>query len=278
MNEVYYYKREVNRSVLHDGFGVERANLNVFLNGQEPLKRGEKRKITLMINGRAYPVILKNLNNPVEKRKNDAYQIRYTAEGEVAKVLQGIFHKTYAYLQGIDKIKAKGDRSFSKIPDEYKEYIVIYTTSDPTVFTCEAIVSDEMAVLKDLANEKSERLFEATFNYDVKDDYAGINKVNTIRTVRKLNRKIGDMLKEHYGYRCQICGRYIGEKYDSKLVEAHHIDYFVKSLNNDMKNIMIVCPNHHGIIHDRNPKYNAKDCTYTYPNGLVESLMLNDHL
>ena len=33
-------------------------------------------------------------------------------------------------------------------------------------------------------------------------------------------------------------------------------DYFVNSLNNDERNQMIVCPNHHSIIHDANPIFN----------------------
>ena len=32
------------------------------------------------------------------------------------------------------------------------------------------------------------------------------------------------------------------------------IDNYVKSLNNDIKNIMILCPNHLSIIHDVNPQ------------------------
>ena len=35
--------------------------------------------------------------------------------------------------------------------------------------------------------------------------------------------------------------------YGSHIVEAHHIDYFVSSLNNDASNQLIVCPNHHSI-------------------------------
>ena len=116
------------------------------------------------------------------------------------------------------------------------------------------------------------------FNYDVRDDTAGINAQKALIRVRKLNRKIGDTLKEHYQYRCQICGRVIEEKYGSKIAEAHHIDYFVKSLNNDITNILIVCPNHHSIIHDKNPEFNRNKCIYKYPNGYVEGLLLNDHL
>ena len=68
------------------------------------------------------------------------------------------------------------------------------------------------------------------------------------------------------------------KKYGSTLIHAHHIEYFTKSLNNNPENILIVCPNHHGIIHDCNPEFNATEKTYHYPNGLVEGLTLNRHI
>jgi len=87
-----------------------------------------------------------------------------------------------------------------------------------------------------------------------------------------------ERLKILYGYRCQVCGQYIGEKYGSNLIHAHHIKYFTKSLNNNSNNIMVLCPNHHGIIHDKNPIFNAQTKTFLYPNGYEEGLKLNLHL
>ena len=139
-------------------------------------------------------------------------------------------------------------------------------------------MSDELAELKRITKDQPERIFESAFNYDVHDDTAGINEKTAVVRVRKLNKKIGDSLKEHYGYRCQICGRMIGESYGSILVEAHHIDYFVRSLNNDITNLLVVCPNHHGIIHDKDPVFDKENCIYEYPNGYKEGLKLNDHL
>ena len=79
-------------------------------------------------------------------------------------------------------------------------------------------------------------------------------------------------------HRCQICGRLIGEEYGSHVVEAHHIEYFVKSLNNDASNQIIVCPNHHSIIHDVDPVFDRKRLLYIYPNGFEEKFVLNMHL
>ena len=78
---------------------------------------------------------------------------------------------------------------------------------------------------------------------------------------------------------CQvICGQYIGEPYGSHLIHAHHIHYFVHSLNNNANNIMIVCPNHHAIIHDLNPTFDFAQKQFHYPNGYVEGLAINLHL
>jgi predicted restriction endonuclease len=81
-----------------------------------------------------------------------------------------------------------------------------------------------------------------------------------------------------YGHRCQICGRLIGEEYGSHVAEAHHIDYFVNSLNNDSSNQIIVCPNHHSIIHDANPLFDRKNLLFVYENGYKEGLKINLHL
>lgn len=60
--------------------------------------------------------------------------------------------------------------------------------------------------------------------------------------------------------------------------ECHHIDYFVASFNNDARNQLIVCPNHHSIIHDANPVFDRRRLLYIYKNGLEQRLLLNQHL
>lgn len=152
-------------------------------------------------------------------------------------------------------MQEKGLKKHISLPKECKEYLAVYTTE-----------YDDTYVL------------EAEFNFDTTDDTAGLNVKEQIGKIRKLNKKIGDNLKMLYGYRCQICGRLIGEEYGSHVAEAHHIDYFVKSLNNDASNQIIVCPNHHSIIHDVNPVFDRKRLLYAYKNGMEEKLVLNRHL
>lgn len=85
-------------------------------------------------------------------------------------------------------------------------------------------------------------------------------------------------MKLLYEYQCQICGRFIGKQYGAHVVEAHHIEYFVESLNNDSNNQLIVCPNHHSIIHEVNPIFERENLVYIYPNGIQEGLLVNRHL
>ena len=53
---------------------------------------------------------------------------------------------------------------------------------------------------------------------------------------------------------------------------------FVNSLNNDANNQMIVCPNHHSIIHDANPVLDRRRMVYGFDNGVEERIILNKHL
>ena len=62
------------------------------------------------------------------------------------------------------------------------------------------------------------------------------------------------------------------------MVEAHHIEYFSKSFNNDDSNQIIVCPNHHSIIHEVNPIFDRVNKLFRFANGYEENVLLNKHL
>ena len=53
---------------------------------------------------------------------------------------------------------------------------------------------------------------------------------------------------------------------------------FVNSLNNDANNQMIVCPNHHSVIHAANPVFDRRRMVYRFDNGAEERIILNKHL
>lgn len=279
-NETYVYKSEVNWSLLTEGLTLPVENQVVFArNMGHFLHRGEAKAIILYLNGKGYRAQIRNVNFDSKfKRKNDTLQIRYPRNGELSQDLKACFFKSYNYLKAQREIRSNGDCSIIKLPEGYKEFLAIYTTAYEDSYILETIEADDIISVKNAVQNQPEFVLEAQFNYDTNDKNATILEDERIIKIRKLNRKIGDNLKLLYGYRCQICGQYIGSEYGARVVEAHHIDYFVTSINNDANNQLIVCPNHHSIIHEVNPVFNNKELIYLYPNGLREGLVLNQHL
>lgn len=277
--ENYVYKKEIDWSTLMEGFTLPLDNQVIFLRNMENfLQRGQSKIIHFFMNGKTYDAKIVNMNNSVEKRRKDAYQIRYSRNGELSQALQQYFFKSMSYIKMIRENRDPKDRSYIKMPDGLKEYLAIYTTEYEDTFLLEPIAQDDFQVMKKAIQGMRERTVENEIEYEMEDKSSGIEKKLQIVKIRKLNRKIGENLKLLYGYRCQICGQVIGEKYGSHIAEAHHIDYFVNSLNNDANNQMIVCPNHHSIIHDANPVFDRRRMVYRFDNGAEERIILNKHL
>lgn len=279
-DESYVYKKEVDWSLLMEGITLPVDNQVVF--GQimgRFLKRGESKEIHLYLNGKSYEAKIVNVDfDPRFRRKKDTLQIRYRRDGELAKALQACFYKSFQYIKGIRENRDPSVRKRIMVPEEMKEYLAIYTTEYDDCYVLETIAAEDMQILRSEMDGQQERVMEAVFNYDVKDETAGFTFSDRHVKIRKLNQKIGENLKLLYGYRCQICGKMIGEEFGSHIAEAHHIDYFVKSLNNDASNQMILCPNHHSIIHDANPTFYRRQLMYVYPNGAEQKIVLNRHL
>jgi hypothetical protein len=277
--ENYVYKKEVDWSLLNEGLTLPIENQVVF--GRSVgrfLPRGESKNITLYLDGKSYNARITNVNFDAKfNRKKDTLQIRYSPNSELSNALKALFFKSYRFISEKRKLRKPGDRTMIRLPDNYKEYLAIYTTEYDDTYLLETIVADDILALKTVVKNYSERVLEANFNYDIVDERASLFESERIVKLRKLNRKIGDNLKLLYNYRCQICGKDIGEEYESHIVEAHHIDYFVQSLNNDASNQIIVCPNHHSIIHDVNPLFDRKRLIYLFPNGIQMGVVLNRH-
>lgn len=157
------------------------------------------------------------------------------------------------------------------------EYLCIYSTQIAGTLLAECISASEWRE-EHAALQGTEELEWENIQNLHQDPFADIIQREGTTKLRKLDRSIAFALKHLYQYRCQICGELIGEQYGSNLIHAHHIVPFTQSLNNNPENILIVCPNHHGIIHDVNPLYLREKRAFSYPNGFVEPLAINLHL
>ena len=96
--------------------------------------------------------------------------------------------------------------------------------------------------------------------------------------VRVYKTSIIKQLKKIYNGKCQLCGCRPFNSVDEDICEAHHIEYFSSSKNNDSANIILLCPNHHRLIHKLNPHYDADRQVFVYPDGRTEDIKINYHL
>lgn len=271
-----FYKN-VDYSVLTAGLTIPiQHQESVFNELRFTLEHGQRKQIQILIDGTPYPAQIINIRFDKSKYQThrDLLQIRYSAKSAVAQKLQELF--TYSKEQIVLQRQYRGNGKLPNIDEAHQEHIAIYSThiAGTLLFDCMQIqeFQEESNALKELGESVAEGIL------DGRDDTAGILIRTKSCKIRKLSRAIADDLKAIYGYRCQICGQYIGEPYGSHLIHAHHIHYFVHSLNNNANNIMIVCPNHHAIIHDVNPIFDFAQKQFHYPNGYVEGLSLNLHL
>jgi predicted restriction endonuclease len=63
------------------------------------------------------------------------------------------------------------------------------------------------------------------------------------------DRKLVEELRDIYDGECQICGWAPRRSYDVELCEAHHVRWLSRGGNDDLSNLVLVCPNHHRAIH-----------------------------
>jgi hypothetical protein len=275
--DLYIYKKEIDWSAMHLGMNIPISLQDIFYqNLKLRLKKGENKKIKLIVEGIEYPVILTNIafNEQKYPTHKELLQIRWTPNSEIAQKLKVIFYSSYNYLSA-EKEKLENKKKQLSVPKELREYLVIYSTDFDDIFSIECITNNEIQEAKSAITDFNELEIEQILQ--IQDNSSIIKKIKTVK-IRKLDKTIGDNLKIIYDHKCQICGLFIGEAYDTIVIHTHHIEYFSLSLNNNADNIMVVCPNHHSLIHATNPVFDRKSKVFKYPNGYIEGLKLNLHL
>jgi HNH endonuclease len=91
------------------------------------------------------------------------------------------------------------------------------------------------------------------------------------------NPFLAESLKAYYENRCQVCGQDFLPDYGVAFSETHHIQYLALGGPDISGNIVVLCPNHHRIIHATEAQFNRQSLIYEYPNGLREALIRPDH-
>ncbi len=279
----YIYKKEVDWSVLQQGFTIP-VSIQVAFRQliKDSLPRGTTKNVSLIFDNQTYDAKLINQNFDEQKypTHKDIIQFRYEPSSPIANKMREIFSSSYNYFlefKARDVLQEYRKRPIP-ISEDRKEYLAIYTTQFEDAFLLgNFTVQDSRKVEKEVESFDEDE-FEMAVNYEQKDLTARIERKPRLAKIRKLDRSICDNLKLLYNYRCQITGENFCEHYGVSVVEAHHIDYFTKSLNNNSDNILVVSPNYHRLIHKLNPIFDRKNLAFIFPNGLREAIKTNLHL
>ena len=279
----YIYKKEVDWSVLQQGFTIP-VSIQVAFRQliKDSLPRGTIKNVNLIFDNQTYDAKLVNQNFDEQKypTHKDIIQFRYEPSSPIANRMREIFSSSYNYFLEFktnDVLQEYRKRPIS-ISEDRKEYLAIYTTQFEDAFLLENFtVQDSRKVEKEVESFDEDE-FEMAVNYEQKDLTARIERKPQLVKIRKLDKSICDNLKLLYKRRCQITGENFCEHHGVSVVEAHHIDYFTKSLNNNSDNILIVSPNYHRLIHKLNPIFDRKNLAFIFPNGLREAIKTNLHL
>lgn len=275
------YSRTVDKSILWDGFSIQQCFLRFVTDITGELRIGERKEIKFLLKGKIYDGIqLKN--QPFNRQKypshQEIYQVRYAYSSGFSKALRLIYADVWNYIfeaQNLQKIAIDNGfpRKNIRIPNDLIRRIAFFTTDIPDVWLVETY---DILDSNDLVNSFG-KLDE--LNYEQYDETASVVEKHKMIRLRVLDRKIGDNLKQLYDFRCQVCGMSVGDDYGMhSIVDAHHIEPFTISLNNNFDNIMILCPNHHRILHTCGGVFHRSCREIWYPNGLHERLAINLHL
>lgn len=154
-------------------------------------------------------------------------------------------------------------------------YILSYPSSE------ENIGYKVHRVLKDSGVDKEYSLWALVKNNDRIIESAPDKIEWTTTPARKeikRNTELPCVLKELYSFKCQVCGYNFKPRYPVAYSETHHILWLSRGGIDHSNNLIVVCPNHHRIIHEAKPKFDREQLAFVYNNGLTEHLDNEGHL
>ena len=272
----------MNWSLLNEGLAIPISVCSRFSEWDASiLKHGASKQIKILIDGDLFDAKLINQNFDQNRfpGHSDIIQIRYSPDSMIAAKLRSVFQESYSYLSAQRQLEENRNRQLI-LPKDLREYIRLYLTPSADVLCIECCTNEEYQQVANRLSTMPEEIYEQSDDdkFFMADKSASIEEKQQLVKYRKIDRSIILTLKKFYDYRDEISGEKIGDEYGDSVVEAHHIDYFTRSQNNDSTNIIIISPNYHRIIHKNNPRFNRKKFQFEFENGEVLRLRLFGHL
>jgi 5-methylcytosine-specific restriction enzyme A len=91
-------------------------------------------------------------------------------------------------------------------------------------------------------------------------------------------RRHVEWLQHTYGGCCQICGFDPKNRYGRRVCHGHHVQWLSRGGDDELENMVLVCPNHHAAIHADDASFDYAKLRFSFANGLHEPLTINQHL
>lgn len=232
------------------------SNLN-----KEQIENYVNRKSTIRINSNIF----------INITEND------TDETIVDKMCQA-FNKLIPYYDAIFD-ESKIDFTESKATKE----ITVLETNDNEIGKKEKQETEITAKREEHTKEEIE-VFDKIEEREIElyieqeDEKSGYIYKEGLLKIRKANQDIINKIKSDYDGQCQLCGESVGKKFGRNITEAHHIEYFSKTQNNDRSNIIVLCPNCHTLIHKCNPIYDKNNYVFIFDNNNIVKIKVVGHL
>jgi len=91
------------------------------------------------------------------------------------------------------------------------------------------------------------------------------------------NPWLAENLKAYYDHHCQVCGYAFKPTFGVDVADTHHIQYLRNGGLDISTNIVVLCPNHHRVVHATDATFDRQALAYLYANGLREPLVRPNH-
>lgn len=91
------------------------------------------------------------------------------------------------------------------------------------------------------------------------------------------DRRLVDELQDLYDGQCQICRWHPKQNYGYALCHGHHLHWISRGGDDQLTNLVLVCPNHHAAIHRIDAPFDFSNMTFFFGTH-QESLQINSHL
>lgn len=83
-------------------------------------------------------------------------------------------------------------------------------------------------------------------------------------------------LRELYGGMCQLCEWNPRSLYRQDLCEAHHVHWLSRGGQDELHNMVLICPNHHRAIHRVDAPFDWADESFVFP-GMRKPMRISRH-